>query len=562
MVNADVVECYASMVDAFGSTVGRPSPHRGADYRRSAGQKIVAYETCTVVDSDLYSKYLGYSLVARRARDGKYIGWAHILKGTRPLNGVVLQPGDSVGIVAGFSDDHGSSWSGPHIHTTEGATADHIYVGQNSDPAPDIAAARSGTASSGGTTGVVNYHWYQLTAEAMGALQTMMNTLKIYGGADGGTGPVDNDFGERGVKGMQELGKRWGYLAADYEVDGVPHNPDQNTPSNYGFFLQKWAKAKAGYDGLEDGLPAGKTSQFLVAAANKVISEVTPAPAPVVIVPSVPVSVIPAMPSVAEGFVFLPDLGSSQGDFDFAEYAAKGGRHVGLKFGGGNASDSPYIAPRYKDQLTRARAQNQKVIHYWFNGNKNGLTPETSAEYVAKNIDLLIGEILAIDVENETDTNTVAWTPDEAVRFINQLRIRFPGVKGLVYMSDSLADSGEWDSVVALGWELWSASWGSNNGDPGTPPATDDWSNHTVWQYTSEELVPGNYSGNPKVYRRTDGNMAKADTWARLGWTVPVVVPKPDPEPVPVPSDNANDAVLKEFLVASASLATLFAGRL
>ena len=569
MVNADVVECYATMVDAFGNTAGRPSAHRGADYRRKAGQTIVAYETCTVVDSDLYSKILGYSLVAKRHRDGKYIGWAHIRKGTRPSNGTVLNPGSSAGLVAGFGDDHGSAWSGPHIHTTEGTTANHIYSGQNSDPVPDISAARNGVAATGTVINLINYHWYKLTPEAMGALQNMMNALKIYGGVDGGTGPADNDFGEQSVKGMQELGKRWGFLPGDYNVDGIPHNTDQNAPSSYGFFLQKWTKDKVGYSGLEDGLPAGLTSQFLVTAANKVIAEVTapprvvvtPAPVPVitppVIVPPVAPTLVPDLPGVPEGFVFLPDIGSSQGDFDFAEYASAGGRHVAIKFGGGNASDSPYIAPRYLDQLARARAQQQKLIHYWFNGNKNGLTPETSADYFADNIDLLPGDIVALDVEDETATKTVAWTPAEVVRYIKQLRTYFPGVNGLIYMSDSLADGGEWDEVVALGWELWSASWGSNLGDPGTPPTTDDWAAYTVWQYTSVETVAGNYSGNPKKYRDTDGNLAKVDTWDRLGWRIPVIEVTPVPIVVPIPSKH--DAIFHEYLSDVARLSTEYA---
>jgi len=567
MVNEEVAECYAVMVEKFGSMINRPSAHRGADYRRAAGKTIVAYETCTVVNSDFYSKILGYSLVAKRHRDGKYIGWAHLVKGTRPGNGTVLNPGNSCGIVAGYGDDHGSAWSGPHIHTTEGSTENHIYSGQNTDPAPDIAAAVSGgSVSAGGNlTAIINFHWYKLTPEAMGALQNMMNVLNIYGGVDGGRGPVDNDFGEQSVKGMQELGKRWGFLAADYEVDGVPHNPDQNAPSNYGFFLQKWVKDKVGYSGLEDGLPAGLTSASLVEAANKVISEVTsevviapPVIIPPVIIPPVVNVTIPAIPSAPEGFVFLPDLGSSQGDFDFAEYASVGGRHVGLKFGGGNASDSPYIAPRYVDQLSRARAQELKLIHYWFNGNKNGLTPETSADYFAENIDLKLGEIVALDVENETATKTTAWTPNEVVRYIKQLRTYFPGINGLVYMSDGLADLGDWEEVVDLGWELWSASWGGNNGEPGTPPTTDDWSVFTVWQYTSVETVAGNYSGNPKVYRDTDGNLAKVDTWTRLGWTVPVVI-EPEPEPEINQGDNL---VVKAFLESLGLLAVGFARKL
>src|SRR5205085_4816126 len=97
-----------------------------------------------------------------------------------------------------------------------------ITNGIVSDPAPDIAAAVKGIdPASLGIKSIVNYHWYKLTAEAMGAMQEMMTILGVYNGA------VDNDFGEKSVMGMQTLGKRWGYLPGDYVVDGVPHNLDQ-----------------------------------------------------------------------------------------------------------------------------------------------------------------------------------------------------------------------------------------------------------------------------------------------------------------------------------------------
>jgi hypothetical protein len=557
MANAAVVECYATLVDPFGSTAGRPSPHRGADYRRSAGQTVVAYEKCTVINSDLHSSYLGYSLVAQRARDGKYIGWAHLLKGTRPGNGTVLEAGDKVGLVAGFNDDHGSSWSGPHIHTTEGTTADHIYQGQNSDPAPDIAAARAGTAGGGdGGNAAVNYHWFELTKQAMLDLQRMMNVLKIFNGVDGSTGKEDGDFGPGGVKGMQELGKRWGFLAGDYKVDGVPHNLDQTKPSNYGYFLQRWAKAKAGYDGKEDGLPGSYTSLFLSKAANQVIAEVTGGGTPPTPPDPTPVRT-PDLPVAPEGFIFFPDLGTSQGDFDVAEFVSKGGGHAFLKAGGSNAGDSPYIAPRYQDQLDRFRANNCKVGHYWFNGAKNGLTPETSVDFWAKNLVLKIGEVVAFDVEHETATGTVAWTPQDVVRAINRLRTYFKDIIGLIYASDSMLDDPAWQIVWDLGWAPWDASWGSNNGDPGTPPTTS--APIVAWQYTSEEKVPGNYSGNPKVYLRTDGNLGKVDLWDRFGWKIPAVDPDPEPEPEPEPGDDETRKVLHDFLADSARLATEYA---
>lgn len=551
MANAAVVECYATLVDPFNSTAGRDTPHRGADYRRADGQKVVAYEKCTVINSDLKSSFLGYSVVAKRARDGKYIGWAHLKVGTRPGAGTVLNPGDQVGLVAGWNDYHGSSWSGAHIHTTEGSTTEHIYSGTNSDPHPDIVAAKGGTAGTGGSAGVVNYAWWQITPAAQGQEQRLLNHIKLYGGVDGGTGPVDDKAGENTIKGMQEYLKRRKFLPGDYEVDGIPHNPDQNAPSNFGYALQKWVKADVAYPGKEDGLPGSLTSEYIVKAVNKIVGAGTVTPPPII---TPPTTAIPNLPMVPVGFFFAPDLATSQGMFDFAEYSSKGGRAVKLKMGGSNASDSPYIAPAYKDQLDRARKQNQKITHYWFNGDENNVTPELAADFYSLHAEVVEGDVHAIDIEDETATGTKAWTVAEAVRYVKQLQTHFPNARGLFYLSESVYKAHDWSPLEALGWERWIAKWGSNSGDPEVNPEGDEF----VWQYTSKEKVPGNYTGTGtgRVYGDTDGNICRGNLYEVLGWKIPVVV-DPDPE---VPADSVQ--TLQDYFVAQAKLNAEFAALL
>jgi len=560
MANAAVVDCYATLTDAFGSIIGRTSPHRGADYRRSAGQPVVAYEECIVTNSDIYSSYLGYCVTATRVRDGRAIGWAHLRVGTRPANGTRLYPGDQVGIVAGWGENPGSSWSGPHIHTTEDDANDweHIWAGQNSDPAPDIQAAKNGTAGGSGTAtpGLVNYAWYGLTKEAMLAVQQMLTVHKLYS--------LDEDgvFGPGSVKAFQEFFKIHGFLPGDYDADGIPHNLDQEAPSAYGFACQDWATGY-GYDGKRDGLPANYTSEFLVKAANAYKAHLlsTQAPPPVV-VPVPPAVLIPEFPPAPEGYFFLPDLGSSQGGFDFQEYFSKGGRHAGLKFGGGNASDSPYIAPRYKDQFDRAMlAGVDKLLHYWFNGRENGVTPESSADFFFANSNFRPGHVMAIDIEREDDTDTDPWTVDEAVRYVLRSRVHYPGVKGLFYLSLSLYNAFDWSPLEDLGWLPWLASWGRNSGDPEATanPVGDE----IIWQYTSKEKVPGNYSGSPRTYGDTDGNLARNDLFEVLGWVVPTQPdPGTDPEPEPEPTDSVSKAFLIEYLDAQAQLNAEFAAGL
>lgn len=521
--------------DNFGATADRPNPHRGQDVL-PGGQDFPAWVNGVVVFAGSQS-CLGNVVTIQNDDDGYFIGVSH-------LANIKVHAGQrvSIGTPLGNIGNTGSCSDGRHAHITVSPSSPHPWTGEVIDP---VAYAASGSGN-----GETNFHWYGLTSAAMLAMQQMLNAIKLYGGEDGGTGPEDGDFGERSVKGMQEYGKRRGYLPADYLVDGIPHNPDKEAPSNYGFFLQGWARDDAGYDGLQDGLPAGYTSEFLVTAANKVkAGAVTP--------PEPEPSPTPKLPDTPAGFEFMPDIATSQSSFDFAEYAAAGGAWVAIKMGGGNASDSPYIAPAYLDQLNRARANHQKVVHYWFNGRENGLTPEKSADFFYANMPLIEGDIIALDIEDETATNTKAYTPAEAVAFAKRMAVHYPGIKGLAYMSDSLADSGEWDELVALGWQLWSASWGDNDGNPNTPPTTDDWPFYLVWQYTSEEIVPGNYKvvNGKKEYQRTDGNLARADLFELLGYKKQVL--PPDPEP----SDDTRE-LLHNYLMESAALASEYAALL
>lgn len=146
-----LADCYASLSNPFGvrGPLYGPQGHRGADYRRGAGQAVLAYERCTVVLVE-WSRFIGWCVSARLA-DGRYAGWAH---GRPPLVrvGQALNAGDRVFDVAGAADDPGVTWAGAHIHTTLGPSAESIFAGTVFDPAPRIAAALGGSVPAGGGT--------------------------------------------------------------------------------------------------------------------------------------------------------------------------------------------------------------------------------------------------------------------------------------------------------------------------------------------------------------------------------------------------------------------------
>lgn len=381
-----------------------------------------------------------------------------------------------------------------------------------------------GGGGSGGGGGT-DYAW-GLSTDAQLALQQEMGRMPdpasgepYYGG------PADGAFGENSVAAMQRQLVVLGYLPADYAIDGVPG-------LNYGTALQELS-ADHGippYTGPIDGEPGDNTSVSLVGWANA--QTPTPDPDP-------PDPDPPALPAVPAGTFFAVDVATSQAGFDFAAFKAAGGTRVLIKMGGGNASDSPYVAPEYVAQLAAARAAGLLVGHYWFNGRENGLTPTTSAQYMAEHADVAEGDVLALDVEREDDTDTDAYTPDEVLEFVAALADAKPstGDPLVVYASESVVTSQDWSEVAATGAGLWVASWGGNDGTiPAEDPDPGDWGSWDIWQYSSAVIVPG----HPE---RVDANIVQGDVWDRFGWHA-----DEDPGPDPDPGDPSTVEVVETLV--------------
>lgn len=145
-----LAQCYGTLSTPFGElgpfydSLG----HRGADYRRAAGQPILAYD-------DMEVEYVGRSaglggvIGLRRLGLGGFAGFAHVVGAAKA--GTVIELGEPLAWVAGWDDDHGSLWSGPHIHTTDSASSAYnaaIGVRPLRDPAPLIARAISSSPAS------------------------------------------------------------------------------------------------------------------------------------------------------------------------------------------------------------------------------------------------------------------------------------------------------------------------------------------------------------------------------------------------------------------------------
>ncbi|MFY0580223.1 M23 family metallopeptidase [Cystobacter fuscus] len=113
-----------------------PLGHRGLDIAASAGQAIPALRSGTVRRIQ-YSSIVGHTIAVESA-PGDFSGYDHIIR-TQVSVGDFVQQGDIIAYAAGPGDDHGSAWTGPHLHMTRGST-DRCAFGENvSDPAPSSA---------------------------------------------------------------------------------------------------------------------------------------------------------------------------------------------------------------------------------------------------------------------------------------------------------------------------------------------------------------------------------------------------------------------------------------
>lgn len=146
-----------------------PVGHHGQDFHLPAGggSEVVAYEEVTIVESGVevtrgFTSMIGWYVVGR-AKDGRYLGWAHLRRGTRASVGEVVKPGGRIGLAASGPvpkvalgpteaglDYPGTAWAGPHIHTTNSDTIPGIFAGNTIDPLPRIRATVASLSVAGG----------------------------------------------------------------------------------------------------------------------------------------------------------------------------------------------------------------------------------------------------------------------------------------------------------------------------------------------------------------------------------------------------------------------------
>jgi hypothetical protein len=129
----------------FGEKRGN-SYHHGLDIARGAREDVPALRSGKVVRS-AYSSVLGYHVVIR-VGDKDYDGYCHLVQPA--ALGTNLTQGQKVGALAGPDDLHGSQWTGPHLHLTNGPGAlDVLGTSATRNPAPIVNSVRTSIAGGG-----------------------------------------------------------------------------------------------------------------------------------------------------------------------------------------------------------------------------------------------------------------------------------------------------------------------------------------------------------------------------------------------------------------------------
>ncbi|ATB33619.1 GH25 family lysozyme [Melittangium boletus] len=444
-----------------------PLGHRGLDIAASAGQAIPALRSGTVRRVQ-YSSVVGHTIAIESA-PGDFSGYDHVIR-TRVSVGDFVQQGDIIAYAAGPGDDHGSAWSGPHLHLTRGST-DRCAFGENvSDPAPLIRSVL-GTGSGGGTAPGGGSGGIQVSVEEGKILQRVAQR-------GGYTGPVDGVLGANTWKGVQTVIKNKGFYTGP--VDGAPGEQTWKG-------VQKLAQL-GGYTGPVDGFPG----QYTYAGLNNWLAQDTG-----------------TSPPTGMTGVYGIDVGTTQRDLDFNAIRSAGYQFAIVKAGGSNVSPR-YVAPYYAQQVARARAAGLIVGHYWVAGSTD---PGSDAQYFVDHLyDHRVGDLLVLD--NEAIDDGIFWNDSLTAVFMKAVKARL-GKAPFLYTYSSLLTSNTWTQTQAVGSKLWIAHYTGTPGNPTIGSAFPTWELH---QYTSS----GNQNGIP-----LDLNVARLSAFAGLSQPPDGVTPPP-----------------------------------
>lgn len=138
----------------------------------------------------------------------------------------------------------------------------------------------------------------------------------------------------------------------------------------------------------------------------------------------------------------------------------------------------------------KAKSLGKKLGVYHFARPDLGNTAIAEADWFVKETLGYHKEAMLILDWESGDLSNVSW----AKAWLDRVHEK-TGVKPMIYMSESPANSYDWSSVANADYGIWIAKYGPNNGEPNNPPAVNNWSFIAMWQYTSKGRLQG-YGSN------------------------------------------------------------------
>ena len=214
---------------------------------------------------------------------------------------------------------------------------------------------------------------------------------------------------------------------------------------------------------------------------------------------------------------------------------------------------SSYTSPSFTRQANDTLNSGKKlgVYHYM-----SYATPaKEQAEYFVRTVKPYIGKaVLVLDFEGTAVNKGTAF----ALEFLNTVQ-NLTGVKPMIYMSQSVAYSHDWTSVINNDYALWVARYPL--GDTITGFRNDlsygylgYWDSAVMFQYTSHGKLPG-YSGylDLNVFY---GNESQWDAYATAGGVVDIPNTGDYGETYTVRSGDCLSTIAQKFGVSWGSIAT------
>lgn len=146
--------------------------------------------------------------------------------------------------------------------------------------------------------------------------------------------------------------------------------------------------------------------------------------------------------------------------------------------------------------VLKANLENKGVVGFYHYARPDLNDYVEEAEHFCKEVkrfskNLRSTILLALDWEGLSLSCSTEW----ALNWLKTVE-KAMHIKPLVYISESVANSSEWDSIVAEDYGLWVAMWSSNEPEPGA------WPFYAFHQYASSPIDLDIFNGTVSTLKR------------------------------------------------------------